>query len=315
LEENETMKISIIGAAGNVGSSAAFNIATHNITDELVMIGNHSLDKLAQYNFDLTTAVVGLDIQIRTGNYAEMLDSDIVLVATGSAEVVTSPRELLRPNLPLIRDLAEKIKEYCPRAVVITATNPVDPLNYAMFRFTGFDCRRLIGYSANDSLRFRLFLAQALGMKSSQVEGTVIGEHGSSKVHLFSSVRINGEPFEVNSDVKQTVLRKGAEVTPTLERLRTKTGRTSSWATSMGITAICRAISRNTGEMVPSSVVLDGEYGCRGISIGVPVLIGGDGVHEILEWDLEPEEQEELNRSIEILRPSMKYVDELIEGK
>ncbi len=136
------MKISIIGATGNVGSSAAFNIAISGIADELVMIGKHSIDKLEQYSFDLSTAVTGMDTLVRAGNYEDLRDSDIVIIAAGSAEVVASRMEVLRPNLPLIQEFAEKIKRLCPEAVVITAANPVCPLNYAMYLATGMDRKK-----------------------------------------------------------------------------------------------------------------------------------------------------------------------------
>ena len=131
------MKISLIGAGGNIGSAAAFNLAIHDIADELVMIDEFSADKLEQYVFDLTTSVVGLRTEVRAGKFADMADSDIVLVAAGSANVVASRSEVLPQNLPLVKGFAEKIVQYCPQAVVITATNPVCPLNYAMYLATG----------------------------------------------------------------------------------------------------------------------------------------------------------------------------------
>lgn len=178
------MKISIIGASGCIGSGAAFSIATNNIADELVMIDSYSPDRLEQYAYDLTSAVTGLDTTVIVGQDEDLRGSDIVIIAAGSANVKVSRAEVLPQNLPLMESFAKKIVKYCPNAFVITVTNPVDPLNYAMYRFSGLNRKKLIGYSANDTIRFRMFLAQALNVQSSQVKATVLGEHGASQVRF-----------------------------------------------------------------------------------------------------------------------------------
>lgn len=306
------MKITIIGASGNVGSCAAFNIAVHRLANELVMIDVPRPDMVTLHAMDINTAVTGQDMLVRTGSYEDMGNSDIVLIAAGSAQVVHSRMEVLPQNVLIIKDICRNIKQCCPDAVVITATNPVCPLNYAMYLCSGLNRRKLIGYSNNDSIRFRMRLAQALGVKSSQVEGSVIGEHGNSQVLLFSSVRVNGKPVSVSEDIKQKIRQQVPIGQQILEELRIKTGRTAAWTTSVGLAAICRAIVQNTGEMIPCSLVLDGEYGCHGLSMSVPAVIGSGGVQEILEWELAPDEREGLNDSIKILQPAMRYVEEIL---
>jgi malate dehydrogenase len=307
------MKIAIIGAAGNIGSAAAFNIAMHQITDELVMIDAFSQDKLEQYVYDLKTAVTGLDILVRAGSDEDMTGSNIVIMAAGSAQITGSRLEVLPQNLPIIKGVAEKVKKLCPEAVVITATNPVCPLNYAMYRYSGLPRRQFIGYSENDSIRFRMFLAEDMGIKSSQVEATVIGEHGNSQVLLFSSVKVKGHPFPVNPEIQRRIQRRVADLHTILEPQRVKTGRTAAWTTSVGITSICRAISHNTREMIPCSVVLDGEYGGHDMSTSVPVVLGKGGVVEIQKWMISANEQELLKHSISSLKPAMQYVDDSLK--
>lgn len=306
------MKISIIGAAGNVGSAAAFNIAVHKVTDELVMIDSYSPDKLNQYVYDLQSAVTGMETSVRSGNYADLAGSDLVLVAAGSANVAASPMGVLPQNLPLLRDFAAQIKRFCPGAVIITATNPVCPLNYAMFLLTGFDRRRLIGFSANDSIRFRLFLAEALAIPASRIEADVIGEHGNSQVLLFSSVMVDGKKFPVPEEIRAKVREQVANLPNVMEDLRTKTGRTSAWTTSMGLAALCRTIAHDTRKRMPCSVPLDGEYGYRRLSMSVPAILGREGVLEIEQRILEPAEREGLAHSVETLRPAMKYVEDFV---
>jgi malate/lactate dehydrogenase len=306
------MKISIIGAAGTVGSCAAFNIAIHSIADELVMIDDFSPDKLEGYVTDLSTAVTGLDTEVRAGSYADLRDSNIVLMAAGSSQVMANRMEVLPQNVPIIQDVAKKIRQYCPEAAVIIATNPVDPLNYAMFLSSGLERRQFIGYSANDSVRFRMFLAEALAIKSSRVRAMVIGEHGASQVLLFSSVYIDGKLFKISEATKGQIRQKVSDLPGIMEPQRMKTGRTQGWATSMGLAAICRAIAHDTRQIIPSSLVLEGEYGCRNMSMSVPASIGKEGVHKIEELNLDPDEREGLERSIETLKPSMRYVEEYL---
>jgi len=304
------MKITIIGAAGNVGSCAAFNITVQRLADELVLIDAPRQEMVTFHALDLNTAATGLDMLVKTGDYADMEGSNIVIVAAGSAKTFTSRMEVLPENLPIIRDIAGKVRQFCPGTVVITATNPVDPLNYAMSLVSNLDRHKVIGYSANDSIRFRMRLAQALGVKSSQVEASAIGEHGNSQVLLFSSVRIDEKPIQVDEDTKQKIRHQVPEGQQVLEEMRVKTGRTAAWTTAVGLASICRAIGQNTGEMIPCSVVLNGEYGCHGLSMAVPVILDNGCVRDIGEWKLAPDEEEGLKRTIDTLKPAMRYVEQ-----
>jgi malate dehydrogenase len=309
------LKICIVGAAGTIGSFAAFEIAIQRIVDELVLIDDYSKDKLEGYLADLSTAVAGLDVQVRTGGYPDMRGADIVVTAAGSAKVIKSRTEVLPQNLPIIKDLASKIKEYCHHAIVITATNPVDLLNYALFLASGLDRKQCLGYSLNDSVRFRMFLAEALHVKSSQIEAIVIGEHGLSQVPLFSSVRVKGQPVMVGLDAKRHVLQQIAALPAELETQIALIGRTQGWATSVGLSAMCQAIRKDSGEIIPTSVVLEGEYGYKALSLSVPVAIGKDGLHHIEELKLEPEEQKGLKNSVNTLRSNMEYVEQFTGKK
>jgi malate dehydrogenase len=306
------MKITVIGASGNVGSCAAFSIAAQRLADELLLIDLPRQDMVTLHAMDIDTAVTGKDMLVHAGQYEDMVGSDIVIMAAGSAKTFLSRMAVLPENLPLIRDIAGNVKQHCPNALVIMATNPVDPLNYAMHLASGLDRRQLIGYSYNDSIRFRMRLAQALDVDSSRAEGTVIGEHGDSQVLLFSSAKVDGKPVKVSDDMKRKIRQQVPDGQKLLGELREKTGRTAAWTTAVGLTAVCRAIVEDTGEMIPCSVVLDGEYGCKNLSMSVPTILGIDGVKKILEWRLAPDERELLNQSIEVLKPAMKYVEELL---
>ena len=306
------MKITIIGAAGTVGSCTAFNIATHGLADELVMLDlNRNL--LMNHVMDISTAALGLqNTVVRAGNEEDLFGSDIVIMAAGVPwRYISSRMELLKDNIPVIQDTAKKIKRFCPDAVVITATNPVDPLNYAMQLSSGLERKRLIGYGYNDSIRFRIMAAKALSVTPREVDGIVIGEHGENQVLLFSSLQVNGERIPVSEDVKQNIRQEIPKILRSYESLGT--GRTAGWTSAVGLTNMVSAITRDTGEVFPCSVVLDGEYGHRGLSIGVPVILGRGGVQQILEWKLAPGERMELEQAISTLKAAAHSVEEILK--
>ena len=306
------MKITIIGAAGTVGSCTAFAIAVRGLADELVMLDlNRNL--LMNHVMDISTAALGLqNIVVRAGNEEDLFGSDIVIMAAGVPwRYISSRMELLKDNVPVIQDTAKKIKRFCPDAVVITATNPVDPLNYAMQLSSGLERKRLIGYGYNDSIRFRIMAAKALSVTPREVDGIVIGEHGENQVLLFSSLQVNGERIPVSEDVKQNIRQEIPKILRSYESLGT--GRTAGWTSAVGLTNMVSAITRDTGEVFPCSVVLDGEYGHRGLSIGVPVILGRGGVQQILEWKLAPGERMELEQAISTLKAVAHSVEEILK--
>lgn len=306
------MKVTIIGAAGSVGSPAAFYIAALGLVDEVLMIGGKRQNVLKQHAMDLSTAVSAQNIFVRAGGYEDMTGSDIVINTAGVAQGLIKDRmEMLPMNIPLIKGIAEQIKKYCPEAIIITASNPVGPLNYATYLAGGFDRKQLIGYSINDSFRLREMIAHAYGIKVSQVDGTVIGEHGATQVMLFSSVTIDGQPIEVSEHVKQSIRAEGPNILKRYEELQA--GRTAGWTCAIGLAAFVKAIVNDTGELLPCSLVLDGEYGQKNLSMSVPARIGRSGAKEILEWDLAPDEQEGLKKSTDTLKAAMMVVEEKLK--
>jgi len=310
------LKISIIGAAGTLGSCAAFNIAVHGLADEIVLIDIQQ-NLVMHHAMDMGTAVAAQDILVMAGEYEDITGSDIVVITAGASQgVVNSRMDLLPKNIPIIRDIALKIKQYCPEAVVITASNPTGPLNYAIYLSAGLSREKIIGYTINDSIRFRISLAQALGVKTSQVEGAVIGEHGASQVLLFSSVLVNGKPVTISDNVKSEIRRDIPNILKRLEAFNVgHTARTAGWTSAVGLATVVEAIVNDTGKMVPCSLVLDGEYGCHNLSMTVPAVLGRNGVQKILEWKIDAFEQEDLYKSIKVLKDAMKYVEENLNTK
>jgi malate dehydrogenase len=302
------MKLTVIGAGGSVGGPAAFYAAVQRLADEIVLIDMRQ-NVAEQHAIDLGTAVSALGVKVKAGTYEDLQGSDVVINAAGVPQGLIADRmEMLTKNLPLVSDIALQVKRYCPDAFVITATNPIDPLNYATWRVGGFDRHKVIGYSVNDSTRFREMVAHKRGVEVSRVQATVMGEHGSTQVYIFSSVRIDGEPVSFTEEEKAAIR---AEIPGILKRLEElQAGRTAGWTSAIGLTAITRAVLQDTGEVFPCSVVLDGEYGRHDLSMSVPVRLGKEGVREIQEWELAPDERQRLERSADALAKAAEIVGE-----
>ncbi|MBI5443671.1 MAG: malate dehydrogenase [Deltaproteobacteria bacterium] len=298
-------KVGIIGAAGTLGSCAAFTIATAGTAEELWLF-DVKKNLLRSHFMDIQTAAAVLnDTSVHVGEDEDLAGCDIVVVAAGAPwRQISSRMELLGDGLPIVRDTAEKLRRFCPEAVVLTATNPVDPVNYAMHVHSGMDRTRLIGYTINDSYRFRMLVARALGTTATHVEGHVLGEHGEHQVPLFSALRVGGNPFPADAAFQERILGEIPKILRAYESLGT--GRTSGWTSAVGLADMVHAIVHDSGEIFPCSVVLDGEYGRRGFSACVPARLGRAGVLEVREWKLAPEERAKLDRAFDYLEANAR---------
>lgn len=300
------VRVGIIGAAGTLGSCAAFEIATRGLAGELWLFDvNRNL--LQSHAMDLqTAAAVASETSVRAGERLEDLAGCEVLVMAAGApwRQISSRRELLNDSLAILRPLAEAVGNFCPQAVVITATNPVDPLNYAFHLLSHMDPSQLVGYSINDSYRFRMLAARALGAVTARVEGFVLGEHGDHQVPLFSTLKLDGKAVAVTPELREWVLCETPKILKAYESLGT--GRTSGWTSAVGLADMVQAVVEDSGKLFPCSVIPDGEYGRRGFSVGLPVRLGRRGVLEIQQWDLPPAEREKLEDAFDYLEQNAK---------
>lgn len=306
------MKISVIGAAGYVGSNVAIMLAVKGLCDEIVLVDPFKPNLVVHLGMDTTTGISEIGVNVHEGEYPDIKDSNIVIVAAGAAQgLIASRMEMLPKNLPIIKEIAGHIKEFAPDSIVLTATNPVDPLNYAMYQFTGFDRRKVIGYTLNDSTRFKEMVAQELGHKPCEVDGFVFGEHGESQVQAFSTIRINGKPVVFTEATKKKIKDRVPLILKTYEELQT--GRTAGVTSGYGTSKIVNAIVNNTNETLPSSAVLDGEYGQKNISMGVPLVLGSGGIHAIRELELADDEKAGFANTVKVLSAAMRQADEFVK--
>jgi malate/lactate dehydrogenase len=277
------MKVGIIGGAGGVGSAIAFYLATRDVVEEIAVIDvrenlakSHAMD-IGQAACELSSTV------ITSGDLTALSGCDVAVLAASAAQ-----HALLESNLKILQAVAGPIARYCPAATVITASNPVDILSTVLCGLTGMKARQFVGFSRNDSMRFRLAIARLLKTPVNEVQAMVLGEHGPAMVPLFSAVFVRGEKVELTAEQQAEVGNYLKNWLVTYAAL--KSGRTNAWTTAVGVAHMIAAIATNSGERLSASAILDGQYGISGISIGVPVVLGRGGIERIVELPLSSEE-------------------------
>jgi len=307
------MKVTVIGA-GNVGAKAVYYIAEKNIAD-IVMVD--VVDGLAQskaMDFLHAAPLRGYEVRIRgTTDFAEVEGSDVVVITAGIARKPGMDRmDLLRTNVGIARGAAREIAARAPNAVVIVVTNPLDVIAMAVLRETGFALKRVIGMAGVlDSTRFRCFIAEKLGVWPGDVQAMVLGGHGDDMVPLTSYTSVGGIPIAQLMDaaaIESLVGRTrtgGAEIVGLL-----KTG-SAFYAPGASVAKMVEAVIKNEKRLIPASTFLRGEYGLRDIFLGVPVILGRNGVERVVELPLTDTERKSLEASAESVRRGIKELESL----
>jgi malate dehydrogenase len=285
------MKVVIIGGAGGVGASVAFNLLLRGEPYDVVLV-DLKPNMIASHVMDLeqTLALVATR-SVRGGDEAEALDSDVVVVCASAPLRLNSSRLVfLNENAAIANRISDLLANVGPNwgGALIMVTNPVDPLCTWVQRRTGLDRRRILGYTLNDSLRLRTGISRVLDVAPQSIDAWVIGEHGDSCVPLFSRVKVTGAPVELAAEER----RKAEEFMRSwyARHVALDSGRTSTWTSGMGVARMIASIAYGKGELWPTSVVLAGEYGIDGVSLSVPVSLSHCGAEEIHEWEITPEE-------------------------
>ncbi|MRS12142.1 MAG: malate dehydrogenase [Actinobacteria bacterium] len=292
-------KVTVVGA-GQVGATAAFLMALKGLAD-IVLVDvaegipqGKALDMMHARSIEAFGATV-----TGTNEYGPTADSDVVVVTAGLPRKPGMTREdLLAANGAIVRSVMAEVSSVSPEAIVILVTNPLDVMAHLAWRVSGFPASRVMGMGGVlDSARFAYFIAQATGAPVSEIAAVVIGAHGDTMVPLprFSTVR--GEPLsemlpadEVAEVVRRTV-HGGAEVVSLL-----KSG-SAFYAPGASVARMVTAILGDTREVLPSCVLLDGQYGLSGLHLNVPAAIGRAGVLDVPEWPLDDAELAALRAS------------------
>lgn len=306
-------KISVIGG-GFTGATTAFLVAQKELGDVVLVDTPHSENPIKGKALDMLEAspVQGFDTNITgTADYADTADSDVVIITAGVARKPGMSRDdLVQINQKVMKSVTQEIVKYSPNTTIIVLTNPVDAMTYTVYKESGLPKNRVIGQSGVlDSARFRTFVAQELNVSVKDVTGFVLGGHGDTMVPLTRYSYAGGIPLEklIPADRLEAIVARtrtgGGEIVNLL-------GNGSAYyAPSAALVEMAEAVLKDQRRILPTIAYLEGEYGYEGIYLGVPTILGANGIEEILELDLTDAEKAELDNSAEAVKSVMSVLN------
>ena len=290
--------ITIIGA-GKVGSTTAFNILKARISDVVLIDINAELAKGEALDMMQAAPAIEFDGTIQgTNDFNEMEGSDLVIVIAGKGRSPGMTRiDLMNINATIIRSIVKEVANYAPESKLMIVTNPVDVMTFIARKESGLPPNHVFGMgNILDSLRFRSYIAQELGVSREDTQGLVIGEHGESMVPLIEYASISGIPI--------TTLLSKNQIEKIINKTRTsgadviKLKGATTYAPSAVIAMMADAVLKGRNRVMSVSTCPQGEYSCFAISIGVPVVLGKNGVERIVELELSSESQMLFEKSV-----------------
>ena len=300
------MRVSVIGA-GNVGATAADVMAAKSICNEVVLLDikdGYAEGKALDIMQTSTTRGFDTIVSGTTGDYSKTKDSDVVVITSGMPRKPGMSRsELIGINAKIVQSVTSSVLEYSKNPVIVVVSNPMDTMTYLTIKTCGLDKKRIIGMGgALDSSRFKTYISKALNKPANDIHGMVIGGHGDkTMIPLSRFASYNGLPIsnflksgEIEDVVSSTMV-GGATLTRLLG--------TSAWyAPGAAISFLVESILNDSKRIIPCSVYLDGEYGQSDLCIGVPCIIGKNGVEEILDLKLNDDEKLKFKNSADSVR-------------
>ena len=304
-------KITVVGA-GNVGATTAQRLAEKELARRIILVdiqeGIPQGKALDQWE---SAPIEGFDTRVTgTNTYEETAGSEIIVVTAGIARKPGMSRDdLLNTNAGIVKQVSENIRDTSPDAIIIMVSNPLDVMSYVAKQVTGFPRERVIGMAGVlDTARYRSFIAEALDVSVRDIQAMVLGGHGDTMVPLISYTSVSGIPVTqlMSAEKLQAIVDRtrngGAEIVKHL-----KTG-SAYYAPSAAAVQMCEAIVNDQKRILPCAAWLEGEYGMRGLFLGVPCKLGRAGLERILEVELTDAEREALNKSAEAVREPMAAV-------
>ena len=300
------MKVSVVGA-GAVGASCAEYIAMKNFASEVVLLDiKEGFAEGKAMDLMQTASLNGFDTKITgsTNDYSKTADSSVVVITSGIPRKPGMTREeLIGINAGIVQTVTENLLKFSPNAIVIVVSNPMDTMTYLVHKISGLPKNRIIGMGgALDSARFKYRLAEALEAPISDVDGMVIGGHSDTgMVPLIDHATRNS--VKVSNFLSEAQMESVVEETKVGGATLTKLLGTSAWyAPGAAVSGLVQAIACDQQKMFPCSVLLDGEYGLSDICIGVPVILGKNGIERIVDIPLSDSAQEKMQESAKGVR-------------
>jgi len=295
------MKVTVVGA-GAVGASCAEYIAIKNFASEVTLIDiKEGFAEGKAMDLMQTASLMGFDTQITgvTNDYTKTAGSDIAVITSGIPRKPGMTREeLIGINAGIVKSVVASLIQHSPNVIVIVVSNPMDTMAYLAHKSSGLPKNRIIGMGgALDSARFKFRLAEALGCPQSDIDGMVIGGHSDTgMVPLIGKAARNS--VKVSEFLSEERMAQVVEATKVGGATLTKLLGTSAWyAPGAAVSSMVHAIACDTKKMFPCSALLEGEYGLTDISIGVPCIIGKNGIEKIVEVELSEAELAKIQQS------------------
>lgn len=305
-------KITVVGA-GFTGATTALMLAQKELGD-VVLVDIAPLEnptKGKALDMMEATPVMGVDSNITgTANYEDTRDSDVVIITAGIARKPGMSRDdLVNTNAGIVKSVCENVKATSPNAYVIMLSNPVDAMTYVAFQTLGFPKNRVIGQSGVlDTARYCTFIAQELNVSVEDVRGFVLGGHGDDMVPLVRYSNVAGIPIEklIPADRIEAIVQRarvgGGEIVNLL-------GNGSAYyAPAASLVQMTEAVLKDKKRIIPVIAYLEGEYGYNNLFMGVPAVIGGDGIEKVIELELTSEEKAALDKSAQSVRNVIQIV-------
>lgn len=297
-------KVTIVGS-GNVGATTAHWIVDKELADVVLIDIIDGVPQGKALDLQQSGPVEGFDsCVVGTNDYRDSADSDIVVITAGLPRKPGMSRDdLLMKNYEIVKGVTEQVVKYSPQCILIVVSNPLDAMVQTAYRISGFPRNRVIGMAGIlDSARFRTFIAQELSVSVENVHAFVLGGHGDTMVPLPRYSTVAGIPItellpqeRIDALVQRTA-NGGAEIVGLL-----KTG-SAYYAPSAAVTEMVEAIFKDKRKILPCAAYLEGEYGVDGLFVGVPVKLGQNGIEEIVQIDLRPEEEAALKKSADAVK-------------
>ncbi|MEM2105855.1 MAG: malate dehydrogenase [Candidatus Bathyarchaeia archaeon] len=297
--------ITIIGA-GRVGSAAAFNILRYRIGDVVLIDVYENLAKGEALDMMQAAPAIEFDGKIKgTSDYSEMRDSELVIVTAGEARKPGMSRiDLMNKNAKIVRSIVREIVKFAPDCKIMVVTNPVDVMTYVAYKESGFERNRVFGMgNILDTLRFRSYIASELNVSREDIRALVIGEHGDSMVPLVEYASVSGIPITRLLSKEQIEKIVNLTVTSGSDVIRLKGA--TIYAPAAVIAVMADAVMRGRNRVMGVSTYLQGEYGFSDVAIGVPVVLGRNGVEKILELELQPETKKRFEVSVATVKEAI----------
>jgi len=307
-------KITVIGG-GNVGASVAAYASAQELGDVILVDIVEGLPQGKGLDMYEATPVLGVDSHVvGSGNYADTAGSDLIIITAGIARKPGMSRDdLLATNVKIVADVAEKSAKYSPNAIMIVVSNPLDAMVYTAWKKSGFAPRKVIGMAGVlDTARFRTFLSEEIGVSVEDIHALVLGGHGDTMVPMTRYCFVGGIPVTnfVSKDRLDAIVQRtrqgGAEIVGLL-----KTG-SAYYAPAMSSIQMARSILLDKKRLLPVAAYLDGEFGQKGIFVGVPAILGEGGVERVIDIELTAEEKAAFDKSVDAVKGLVKEVDALL---